>query len=394
LRRLLTDKTISDTGRFMAKFKFHRLASFIVLIVAAAWVLTGEFSAVGSQAQEKAEAATNAPAAEAKKALRTVAVLTPPLTDHAVSIRISGVTESDKRVALATRAGGIITELAAKQGDAVKSGDVILSLDAEDKKSMVKTAEQALTQRKTEMASSEALAKRGNLAKRALDEARTALVTAQSQLESAQAELTRLQVIAPFDGVLDKVDVQNGSSVQQGAPVATLLSLDPIIAVGEISERSLGSVKIGGKAQVRLVDGRMADGTIRYISKEANAQTRTYRVEVAITNADLSIPAGMTAEVMLWAAPVKAIQVPRSVVTLSQDGDFGVRGIDKDNKAFFLPVTLIDDATNALVLTGVPDGTRVIVSGQDLVKDGETVTPVAPDAELMKKLVSQASTTQ
>jgi membrane fusion protein, multidrug efflux system len=378
----------------MAKFKFHRLASFIVLIAAAAWVLTGEFSAVGSQAQEKAEAAVNAPAAEIKKALRTVAVMAPPLADHAVSIRISGLTESDKRVAMATRVGGIITKLPVKQGDRVKAGDLILSIDAEEKKSMVKTAEQTLAQRKAEAEASQSLAKRGNLPKLQLDAARSALSTAQSQLDAAKAELERLEIIAPYDGVLDKVDVQLGSSVQQGAPVATLLALDPIIAVGEISERSLGSVKIGGRAQVRLVDGRMADGTIRYISKEANAQTRTYRVEVAIANADLSIPAGMTAEVMLWAAPVKAIQVPRSVVTLSQDGDFGVRGIDKDNKAFFLPVTLIDDATNALVLTGVPDGTRVIVAGQDLVKDGETVTPVAPDAELMKKLVGEATKTQ
>jgi membrane fusion protein, multidrug efflux system len=378
----------------MAKFKFHRLASFIVLIVAAAWVLTGEFSAVGSQAQEKAAAATNPPAAEAKRALRTVAVMAPPLADHAVSIRISGVTESDKRVAMATRAGGIITELPVKQGDRVKEGDLILSLDAEEKKSMVTTAQQTLAQRKAEAEASQSLAKRGNLPKLQLDAARSALSTAQSQLDAAKAELDRLEIIAPFDGVLDKVDVQLGSSVQQGAPVATLLALDPIIAVGEISERSLGSVKIGGKAQVRLVDGRMADGAIRYISKEANAQTRTYRVEVAIANADTSIPAGMTAEVMLWAEPVKAIQVPRSVVTLSKDGDFGVRGIDKENKAFFLPVTLIDDATNALVLTGVPDGTRVIVAGQDLVKDGETVTPVAPDAALMKKLVGEATTTQ
>jgi membrane fusion protein, multidrug efflux system len=378
----------------MAKFKFHRLASFIVLLAAAAWVLTGEFSAVGSQAQEKAEAAVKEPAAEAKKTLRTVSVMAPPMSDHSVSIRISGVTESDKRVAMATRAGGIITELPVKQGDRVKAGDLILSLDAEEKKSMVKTAEQTLAQRKAEAEASQSLAKRGNLPKLQLDAARSALSTAQSQLDAAKAELDRLEIIAPFDGVLDKVDVQLGSSVQQGAPVATLLALDPIIAVGEISERSLGSVKIGGKAQVRLVDGRMADGAIRYISKEANAQTRTYRVEVAIANADTSIPAGMTAEVMLWAEPVKAIQVPRSVVTLSKDGDFGVRGIDKENKAFFLPVTLIDDATNALVLTGVPDGTRVIVAGQDLVKDGETVTPVAPDAELMKKLVSQASTTQ
>jgi membrane fusion protein, multidrug efflux system len=378
----------------MAKFRFHRLASIVVTIAAAAWVLTGEFSSVGSQAQEKAEAATNEPVAEAKKALRTVSVVAPPLQDHAVSIRISGVTEADKRVALATRAGGIITELTAKQGDAVKTGDVILSLDAEDKKAMVTTAEQTLAQRKAEMASSEALAKRGNLAKRALDEARTALSAAQTQLESARAELDRLQVIAPFDGVLDKIDVQNGSSVQQGAPVATLLSLDPIIAVGEISERSLASVRIGGKAQIRLVDGRTKEGTIRYISKEASAQTRTYPVEVAIANADNSIPAGMTTEVMLWAEPVKAVQVPRSVVTLSKDGDFGVRGIDKENKAFFMPVSLIDDATNALVLTGVPEGTRVIVAGQDLVTDGEVVNPVAADEALLKNLVGETTTTQ
>ncbi len=91
---------------------------------------------------------------------------------------------------------------------------------------------------------------------------------------------------------------------------------------------------------------------------------------------------------------MKAIQVPRSVVTLSADGDFGVRGIDKDNKAFFLPVSLIDDATNALVLTGVPDGTRVIVAGQDFVKDGEIVNPVAPTDAQMKKLIGETALAQ
>lgn len=378
----------------MAKFKFHRLASFIVLIAAGAWVLTGEFSAVGSNAQEKAEAATAKPAAAAVRALRTVAVVTPPLADHSVSIRISGVTEPDKRVALAARAGGIIAELPVKQGDRVKAGDLILSLDAEEKKSMVTTAQQSVVQRKAESEAAQSLAKRGNLPKLQLDSARSALMGAQSQLDAAKAELERLEVIAPFDGVLDKVDAQAGSSVQQGAPVATLLSLDPIIAVGEISERSLGSVKIGGKARVRLVNGTETEGEIRYISKEANAQTRTYRVEVAVPNGDSKIPAGMTSEIMLWAEPVKAIQVPRSVVTLSKDGDFGVRGIDKDNKAFFLPVSLIDDATNALVLTGVPDGTRIIVAGQDFVTDGEAVIPVAPSEAQMKKLLGEAAAVQ
>jgi membrane fusion protein, multidrug efflux system len=378
----------------MAKFKFHRLASLIVLVAAGAWVLTGEFSAVGSNAQEKAQAAVEKPAAEATRALRTVSVVTPPLTDHSVSIRISGVTEPDKRVTLGMRDGGIITQLPVKQGERVKAGELILSLDAEEKKSMVTTAEQTVAQRKAESEAAQSLAKRGNLPKLQLDSARSALMGAQSQLDTAKAELDRLEVIAPFDGVLDRVNVEKGSSVQQGAEAATLLALDPIIAVGEISERSLGSVKIGGKAGVRLVNGKVADGVIRYISKEANAQTRTYRVEVAIPNKDLTIPSGMTTEIMLWAEPVKAIQVPRSVITLSADGDFGVRGVDKDNKAFFLPVTLIDDATNALVLTGVPDGSRIIVAGQDFVADGDVVNPVAPDEALMKKLLSEAAKTE
>ncbi len=378
----------------MAKFKFHRLASVIVLVTAGAWVLTGEFSAVGSQAQDAAEAAVKPVEEQAKREPRTVAVVTPPMADHSVSIRISGVTEPDKRVALAVRTNGIITELPVKQGDHVKAGDLILSLDADEKRSMVSSAEQSLAQRKAETEAAESLAKRGNLAKLQLDSSRTALMNAQSALEAARAELDRLQVVAPFDGVLDRVTVESGSSVQQGAEAATLLALDPIIAVGEVSERSLGSIRIGGKAQVRLVNGQMAEGTIRYISKEANAQTRTYRVEVAIANGDAAIPSGMTTEIMLWAEPIRAVRVPRSVVTLSANGDFGVRGIDKDNKAFFLPVTLIDDATNALVLTGVPEGTRIIVSGQDFVTDGEVVKPVDPDAAMLGKLAGEATTAQ
>jgi multidrug efflux pump subunit AcrA (membrane-fusion protein) len=135
----------------MAKFRFDRSASVVVTIAAVATVLTGEVSSVSNQAQEKAEAAVNDHVAELKKKLTTVSVVVlPPLQDHAVCIRISGVPEADKPVALATHAGGIITDLPAKQVDRVKPGDLILSIDAEKEKAMVTTAEQNLSQRKAE----------------------------------------------------------------------------------------------------------------------------------------------------------------------------------------------------------------------------------------------------
>src|SRR5690606_4970433 len=104
-----------------------------------------------------------------------------------------------------------------------------------------------------------------------------------------------------FDGIVDRISVELGSSISQGGEVATMLALDPVIARGEVSERDLGYVKVGDAADVRLVNGRTVEGQVRYISRDASDTTRTFRIEVAISNADGAIPAGMTAEIALAA---------------------------------------------------------------------------------------------
>ena len=85
------------------------------------------------------------------------------------------------------------------------------------------------------------------------------------------------------------------------------------------------------------------------------------------------MPAGMTAEITLRAQPTDAVVLPRSVVTLSDNGDLGIRAVDKDNKVVFFPIDLVDDTPTGLVLGGIPADARVIVAGQDLVKEGDEV---------------------
>ncbi|MHA6687924.1 efflux RND transporter periplasmic adaptor subunit [Mesorhizobium sp. A556] len=373
----------------MPKFRFHKLAAIIVLIVFAAWMATGEFSSVGSATV--AEKPKPAQAEQPKAPLRTVAVVAPPRSMHARAIRISGLTEADKRAVLATRAAGVIAKLPVRQGQRVKAGDLILMLDAEDKISAVDNAKQLLVQRQAELGAAERLAKSGNLPKLQLDTGRSNLTSAQSELRTAQAELDRNEVKAPFDGIVDRVPVELGSAVMQGGEVATVLALDPIIARGEISERDLRFIKTGDKADVRLVNGETVKGTLRYISRDASAATRTFRVEIAVPNADGAIPAGMTAEITLRAAPTDAIMLPRSVVTLSGAGDLGIRAVDKDDKVVFFPIDLIDDTTKGLVLAGIPADARVIVAGQELVTEGEVVKPVEADQETIKKLVGEVT---
>jgi multidrug efflux system membrane fusion protein len=124
--------TILKAG-IMAKPRFHTVAAFVVLAVSAAWVLTGEFSSIGSAANDVSGDEPQPAQAEAApdKVLRTVAVLEPDFIQHNRIIRISGVTAPDKRTTLATRSAGILGELrGGERVTLVQAGDEVLILEA------------------------------------------------------------------------------------------------------------------------------------------------------------------------------------------------------------------------------------------------------------------------
>lgn len=358
--------------------KFHRIAAFCVLAAAAAWIATGEFSSVGS-AQGKAEGAAAEPVAAEKPLVRTVAAVKPVFLDYARTIRLSGITEADKRAALAARADGVINGLTLAKGGKVTAGEVVMTLEAAETEAQAKIAEITLAQRERDLERALRLFAGGNVPEIEVTNARSAREQAVAELARAQAAVDRQRLTAPFDGIVDTLDIELGEWVQTGAPVATILSLDPIVVMAEVSELDLGSVKVGAKARVRLVTGVELEGTVRLVAREASAQTRTFPVEIALPNPDLALSAGMTAEVFLTAAPVRAVEVPRSVVTLSETGQLGLRVVGADNVAAFAPVGIVDDKPAGLVVTGVPEDVRIITAGQDLVRNGDTVEVVAAE---------------
>jgi len=377
--------------------KINRYLAILVFLGSAAWIATGEFASVGSAADSETEpgveAAAPAPETqdEAANQLQTVGVAVIPQIEHARSVKISGVTEADKETTLTARTGGIIDELTVKQGDHVTEGQVVARIAPEGRVAAVRSAEQALEQARSEAEAAKKLVEQGTLPTLQGDAAMSALRAAESQLETAKAEVEKLEVIAPYDGVIDVLQVEDGAAVNSGTPVATLIALDPIIGVGEVNESDLGIVRVGEEAELRLVTGNTVTGTVRYVSRAAQAATRTYTVEVEVPNPDLSVPAGMTTEVILRGDPVLSTPVPRSVVALNSDGELGVRTVDDDDVVQFHPIDIVDDSTGALILGGIPEGARVIVAGQNFVGDGAKVKPVEADAETIERLVEEAT---
>jgi multidrug efflux system membrane fusion protein len=195
-------------------------------------------------------------------------------------------------------------------------------------------------------------------------------------------------VRAPWSGVVHDVAVEVGQAAFSlaGREIATLVALDPMLAVVEVAERKLAGIKVGDIADVRLVTGEIASGKIRFVAKTASPTTRTYRVEIELPNPDGRIPDGITAEVSLPLAPVLATRIPRSALTFSSAGNLGVRAVRADETVEFVPVSVVEDEQSFMWLAGLAEGSRVIVQGQDFVREGQKVDAVpAPELTAIAK---------
>jgi multidrug efflux system membrane fusion protein len=267
----------------------------------------------------------------------------------------------------------VVNSLALTKGAMIAADAVAMTLEGPETLARAKISQINLEQRERELKVAEDLFARGNKPEIQVISARSDRDAAEAELTLARAAVDRLELKAPFAGLVDTVDVEMGEWVQSGAPVATILSLDPIIVRAEVSELDIGHVSPGSKASVSLVNGTKLTGEVRFVAREASAETRTFPVEIAFPNPDAAIPAGMTAEVELYAAAVPTVTVPRSVITLNDQGQLGLRVVGADNLAQFIVVQIVDDTEAGLIVAGVPAEVRIIVAGQDLVRDGEQV---------------------
>ena len=123
---------------------------------------------------------------------------------------------------------------------------------------------------------------------------------------------------------------------------------------------------------MRLVTGETREGRIRYVAKSAIADTRTYRVEVELPNADGAIPDGITAEVAIPLSPVPATRVPRSALIVLVGGRHRRAHRRAPTARSVSSVSVVEDEQTFMWLAGVPDGARVIVQGQDFVREGRS----------------------
>src|SRR5215211_2385476 len=358
--------------------KGSRITALGLVAAAGLWIASGHLLPHESA---ESRAAIRTGNGEAKPLFRVAAIDT-KVIPHGRKLTIPGRTEADKRVTVTARTGGVLTELRVKRGTWVKAGDIIAVLSDDARTAHLDQARALVTQRETELDAKRKLIAMGTMPKLDLVNLETQLKVAEATLAAAEAERDRGVVRAPWPGVVNDVSVEVGQAAFSfaGREIAQIVALDPMLAVVEVTERKLAGIKVGDRAEVRLVTGESASGRIRFVAKTASQTTRTYRVEIELPNADGKIPDGITAEVAMPLSPLPATRIARSALTFSSNGNLGVRAVGADDTVEFVPVNVIEDDQGYMWVTGIAEGSRVIVQGQDFVREGQQVDAVMTPA--------------
>lgn len=351
-----------------------------IAVVAAGWVLSGQFggeeTAVGEPQQATKTAAS----------LTRVRVQLSIAQNKINELVIFGKTEASRRVDLKAETTGRIVAIKARKGDYLKKGDVIVQIALDDRPARLVEAQAKMRQRAIEFQAAKELSARKFRSKVKLAEAQALLESARASLAKIKLDLSRTVIRAAFDGVLEARPVEIGDVVSIGSPVATLVDLSPLLVVANIPESQITKVRSGWPAKARLVTGRVFAGQVRFVSSEAINVTRTFKVEMETPNEDRSIVAGLTAELRLSLGEVKAHRVSPAVLTLSKKGIVGVKSVDADGLVQFHPIELVADTPKGMWLGGLPDQLTIISIGQEYVKIGQKVDPVPDRASAISEL--------
>jgi HlyD family secretion protein len=279
----------------------------------------------------------------------------------------------------------------------------------------VQTAQQVLDAAKKVYDSRVALQKDGALAQKLVDDAKVAMVQAQSQLETAQhhqealnqvsqresirgaqaqvnaakahyenatVQLSYAQIHSPISGVVADRSVYPGEMPPSGAPLLSIVDISQVVARANVPVKDATSIRVGRPARISGPEGDLA-GRVTVVSPSADPSTTTVEVWVQVPNPGEKLKPGGTVRVAIIAETIQnTIVVPAAALLNSDEGGPKVMVIDKDSVAHERKISVgVRQGDRVQIVSGLTAGEQVATSGGLGLEDKAKVTIQKPKEE-------------
>ena len=282
-----------------------------------------------------------------------------------------GSLEAVQGVMLTAELPGKVTRIAFEPGTKVKAGDLLLQQDISSEQAQLRAAEATVALTKLDLERSSKLLGKKAVAQAKYDSDDALHKQALAQIEGIRATIRKKTIRAPFAGSLGIRLVNLGQVINEGEPIVSLQTLDPIFVNFSLPQQQLAQVKPDLKVRVSTdaLAGQVIEGEITAISPEVDVATRSIRVQATVANSQERLRPGMFVNVaVVLPAREEVLAIPTTAVLYAPYGDMVFVVHEKQNEKDVQPVNVI---RQKIVQLGEKRGDFVaIVSGLD---NGETV---------------------
>ena len=308
-----------------------------------------------------------------------------------------GSLEAVQGVMLTAELPGKVTHIAFEPGTKVKAGDLLLQQDTSSEQAQLRAAEATVMLTKLELERSSKLLGKKAVAQAKYDADNARYKQAVAQIDGIRATIRKKTIRAPFAGSLGIRLVNLGQNLNEGEPIVSLQTIDPIFVNFSLPQQQLAQVKPGLK--VRLTTdaqlGQVIEGEITAISPEVDAATRNIRVQATVANRQEHLRPGMFVNVaVVLPAREAVLAIPTTAVLYAPYGDMvfvvdaskSEKGAEPVNVVRQKIVQLGEKRGDFVAsLSGLEKGETVVSTGVFKLRNGQAVVvdnTLAPEFKL------------
>jgi multidrug efflux system membrane fusion protein len=297
-------------------------------------------------------------------------------------ITLDGATEPAHDLTLTTQVAGQITRIFSNQGELVSVGSPLLQFDNANQEAGLNRAVVEYSNSEKSLKRARTLSKSGNISDASLEGRKSDLERKKEKLAEAQRKNFDTLLRSPIDGEVVSIEVQRLEYARLGQPLFRIVDNSKIIAKSQIPQSRISDFIIGTSAIVIFPHGEKRAGTVTHISSVADANTRSFPVEVTIENEDLSLRSGSTVSINVEKISSPSFAIAQTALVISDDGQPGIHALDDEDRVVFLPIDILSSSDKGLIVSA--DGLtslRLITKGQSTVTPGEITAPVEANTQ-------------
>ena len=322
---------------------------------------------------------------------------------------IKGKTDIDIR----PQVTGFITKVHVDEGQHVRKGQVLFTLDqvtfqaaVDQAKAAVNSAQTAVNTAKMTADSKKALFDKNiiseyeyQLSQNSLAQAQSQLANAKAALASAQKNLAYTVVTSPSDGVVGTIPSREGSlaSPSSAQPLTTVSDNSQVYAYFSLTENDLlnlvgegersmeAAIKALPEVRFKMSDGNIypLEGKVATVSGVIDNNTGASSVRALFNNPQGILRSGATGQIIMPDNKESVLVIPQKATFELQDRRF-VYVVNDSNKVVSTPIVVEanNDGKNFVVTSGLQPGQRIAIEGVGTkLSDGMAINPVAPKTE-------------